>query len=168
MRWYVVNTRPRKEELARILLEQNGLEVFVPRVLEWSPSRRRTRERVTLLFPGYLFVRLSLNEHLARVRWTQGVRRLLGPDGHPAPVDDALVAELSARMGERGYLVQRPGLDAGDRVEVRGGPFAGLLGVVETPCTAAARVRVLLTIFARRTTVEVDARDLLRVRHGCS
>ena len=53
------------------------------------------------------------------------------------------IAEL---MGHRGYLVQRPELRPGDPVEVRHGPFSGLLGVVEAPSTARERVRVLLDL----------------------
>ncbi|HZI92806.1 MAG TPA: transcription termination/antitermination NusG family protein [Patescibacteria group bacterium] len=165
--WYVVSTRPRKEEFARMLLEQAGIAVFVPLVLEWSRSRRRTSEKVNLLFPGYLFVRMSLARDYARVRWTPGVGRVLGPDEHPTTVDESLIDEISARMGSKGYIVQRAELAPGDRVEVKHGPLAGLLGLVEGPSTAPERVRILLTFFARRATVEMDGRDVLRLGHGC-
>ncbi|HEY3176028.1 MAG TPA: transcription termination/antitermination NusG family protein [Candidatus Polarisedimenticolia bacterium] len=165
--WYVVNTKPRKEEFARRLLEQGGFTVLVPRVLEWSRSRGRMKERVSILFPGYIFVRMSAGRDHASVRWTPGVKRVIGAHDGPAPVDDALVSELASRMGDRGYIVQRPGLAAGDRIEVRGGPFAGLMGLVEGPSSAAERVRVLLTVFSRRTTVEIDERNLVRLGHGC-
>ena len=173
MNWYAVQTKPRKEELVRILLEQGGLTVFSPHVLEWSASRGRTRERVNLLFPGYLFVRMSPAQDHTRVRWTSGVKRILGAQDRPEPVDASLVSELTARMGAKGYIVQRPVLRAGDRIEVRRGPFAGLLGVVESPSTGLERVRVLLTVFSRKTTVEVEGRDLVRLGqvgqfgHGC-
>jgi transcriptional antiterminator NusG len=119
------------------------------------------------MFPGYLFVRMSFSRDYSRVRWTPGVGRIVGPDEHPTPVDESLIDELSARMGSRGYVVQRAELAPGDRVEVKQGPLAGLLGVVEGPSTAPERVRVLLTFFARRSTVEMNGRDLLRLGHGC-
>jgi len=166
MNWYAVHTKPRKEELVRILLEQAGLPIFLPHVLEWSPARGRTQEKVNLLFPGYLFVRMSLARDHSRVRWTSGVKRILGTPDQPAPVDESLILELEERMGPKGYIVQRPALQTGDRIEVRRGPFAGLLGVVERPSTGMERVRVLLTLFARGTTVEVEGRDLVRLGHG--
>lgn len=165
--WYAVSTKPRKEELVRILLEQAGLPVFLPHVLEWSRSRRRMEEKVNLLFPGYLFVGMSLARDYSRVRWTPGVRRVVGPEEQPTPVENALIEEIASRMGQKGYIVQRPGLALGDRVEIRHGPLAGLLGVVEAPSTALERVRVLLTLFSRKTTVEVDGRDLLRIGNRC-
>lgn len=165
-RWYVVNTKPRKEAFARTLLEQAGLTVLMPRLLEWSPRRGKMAERVGLMFPGYLFVRMSVGRDYARVRWTPGVKRVIGAEDQPTAVEDALVEELVSRMGDRGYIVQKPDLTTGDRVEVRRGPFAGLLGLVEGPIGAAERVRVLLTFFSRRTSVEIDERNLVRLGHG--
>jgi len=161
--WFVVSTKPQKEELVRVLLDQAGLEVFIPRILEWQGARRRMREQVRLLFPGYLFVSMSVLRDYPRVRWTPGVKKVLGADNQPTPIDRSLVEELQARMGRRGYLVQRPHFEAGDKVEVRHGPFVGLLGVVEGCSSAPERVRVLLTLFERRTSVEMDQRNLLRV-----
>jgi len=166
-RWYVASTRPRREEFARVMLEQQGLEVFLPMLLEWSPGRHRMREKLGHLFPGYLFVRMSGPRDYPKVRWSPGVHRLLGAGGEPEPVDDALVAEIAGRMGQRGYLVQRPDLHAGDPVEVRHGPFCGLLGVVEAPSTARERVRVLLGLFDRSTSVELEAKNLVRLGHRC-
>lgn len=163
--WFVVNTRPQKEELVRVLLEQAGLEVFMPRILEWHGSRRRMRERMHLLFPGYVFVGMSVSRDYPRVRWTPGVKRVLGAGDMPTPIDRSLVEELQARMGRKGYLMQSPNLMPGDKVEVRHGPFVGLLGVVEGCTTGQERVRILLTLFERRTSVEMDQRDLLRVGH---
>src|SRR2546422_6413846 len=102
--WYVVSTKPRKEELVKMLLDQGGLPVFLPRVLEWSRSRRATVEKVNLLFPGYLFVRMSLARDYTRIRWTPGVKRIVGPEEQPTPVEDALVEEITDRMGRKGYI----------------------------------------------------------------
>ena len=78
-RWYVASTRPRREEFARVMLEQQGLEVFLPvSVLEWSTGRGRMREQVRHLFPGYLFVRMAGPADYPKVKWAPGVRRLLG------------------------------------------------------------------------------------------
>jgi len=162
--WYVVNTKPRKEEFVRIMLEQAGLEVFVPRVLEWSRTRRRVGEKVRLMFPGYLFVQMSVARHYARVRWMPGVRKVVGSQDRPSAVDSALVEELASRMGTRGYIVQRASLEPGDNVAVRRGPFTGLLGVVEGPSSAPERVRVLMTFFERVTPVEFHGRDLVGIK----
>ena len=166
-RWYVVSTRPRQEEFARVMLEQQGLEVFLPMVLEWSTGRGRMREQVRHLFPGYLFVRMAGPRDFPKVRWTPGVRHLLGTGQQPEPVDDALVAGIAELMGHRGYLVQRPELRPGDPVEVRHGPFCGLLGVVESPATARERVRVLLELFDRNTSVELEVKHLIRLGRRC-
>ncbi|HET9481605.1 MAG TPA: transcription termination/antitermination NusG family protein [Candidatus Polarisedimenticolia bacterium] len=162
-RWYAVSTRPRKEELVRVLLCQAGLPVVLPLVLEWSPSRRRMREKVGLLFPGYLFVRFLAGRDLAKVRWTAGVRSVLGAGDCPTPVSDALIEEIVSRMAPRGYIQQRPELGPGEQVEVRRGPLTGLMGVVESASTSRERVRVLLTLFDRRTAVELELHDLARI-----
>ena len=57
----------------------------------------------------------------------------------------------------REYIVARRTLRRGEKVRVRGGPLAGLMGVVDAPCSGEERVRVLLDLFRQSVRVEMEA-----------
>lgn len=154
--WYVVRTKPRAEAFAAANLRTRAVEVFFPRL-----ARRFARDAaraIEPLFPGYLFAHLSLDTQFHIASWTPGVAHLLsGADGAPARLDDAVVASLRDRADGGDVLVPQPAFRTGDAVEVCSGPFAGLLAVVDRPCTATGRVQILLEILRRQTRVDLPA-----------
>ncbi len=141
-------------------IEDLGREVFLPILAERQRGRRRTT--VGPLFPGYLFARLSIAAgDLTRVRWTHGVRRLLGDGEGPRPVDDLLVDMIRRRADATGRVRLGSGLRRGDRVRVVDGPLSGLVGILErAAATPGERVYVLLDVFQRLTRVELPAQAI--------
>jgi transcriptional antiterminator RfaH len=155
--WYVVSTKPRREEFAATQLAQRAIDVFLPRIV----LSRRGESLVRPLFPGYLFAHIALHEHGARVTWTPGVRRLVTFDDEPPPVPDSAIEFLRSQIGAGGLIVARPRpLPVGRRVRVTNGPLSGLVGIIEDPPDARGRVRVLMDILRRQTRVSVDAQWL--------
>ena len=153
--WYVIQSNPRREAFVRGRIEDLGCEAFLPLMAERKPGRRRAT--VGPLFPAYLFARLSATD-LARVRWTQGIRRVLGNGQRPLPVEDAAVDLIRSRADRTGKV--RLGLDLrrGDSVKILDGPFAGLTGMLErSGVSPDQRVNVLLEVFHRCTRVEMPA-----------
>jgi transcriptional antiterminator RfaH len=155
--WYVVRTKPRAEAFAAANLRSKGVEVFYPRLAS-RLARAVAPIAAEPLFPGYLFARLALDREYHVVAWTPGVARLLGlGDGQPSPIDDGIVTSLRHRGSGGEILVPRPMLRVGDPVEIRSGPFAGLLAVVDRPCSAAGRVHILLDLLRRQTRIDLPA-----------
>ena len=73
-RWHAVLCKPRREALAEANLRNQGLEVYLPRMVGLRRRSGRWEQRIEPLFPRYLF----LNEGdggrgLASVRSTLGV-----------------------------------------------------------------------------------------------
>jgi transcriptional antiterminator RfaH len=155
--WYVVSTKPRREDFAATQIAQRGIDVFLPRLV----LVRRGGERVVRpLFPGYLFARLVLAAEGARVTWAPGVRRLVSFEGDPPPVPEAAIDFLRSQATPEGVIVARPRpLPVGRRVRVTTGPLAGLVGIIENPPDARGRVGVLMELLRRpmRVSVDVDA-----------
>ena len=162
--WYVVQAHPRKERLVGTRIQELGREVFLPTVSERRPGQRRST--VGPLFPGYLFARLGIaHGDLATIRWTHGVRRLLGDGAGPQPVADALVDSIRRRADRSGRVRLGAGLKRGERVRVLDGPLAGLIGLLERPAgTPVERVCVLLDVFQRLTRVELPSHAICGVR----
>jgi transcription antitermination factor NusG len=147
--WYVVRTKARKEDYAAQQLEGRGVGVFLPRIEEYG------RQQIAPLFPGYLFVRIALLEQYYRVVWTPGVRSFVAFGAIPTPVPTSVI-ELIQSSAEEGGVI-RPGVAfrPGDRVQVTGGPLAGLVAVIERPCSRRGRVKILLDFLRHGTSVEL-------------
>jgi transcription elongation factor/antiterminator RfaH len=153
--WYVVYSKPQKEEYAQLHLRSKGLEVFFPKL--FLPESARKRRRVIPLFPNYLFVRLRVfsNENHCAI-WSPGVTRIISFNGSPASVDEMIVKFLMAQSDHEGIIAARSNLRVGQEVRVCGGPLAGLVGIIRNPPDAKGRVTLLLNLFKRH--VEAEAR----------
>jgi transcriptional antiterminator RfaH len=149
----VARTKPRAEAFAAANLRSKAIEVFFPRL---APRFTRNATHAEPLFPGYLFARLSLIDQFHVASWTPGVAHLLsGGDGAPAALDDAVVESLRERAQDGDVLVPQPAFRAGDPVAIRTGPFAGLLAVIDRPCSGAGRIQILLEVLRRQTRVDL-------------
>ena len=152
--WYVARTKPRAEAFAAANLRSKAIEVFFPRL---APRfAHSTAHAAEPLFPGYLFARLSLVRQFHVASWTPGVAHLLsGADGAPAALDDTVVESLRGRTHDGDVLVPQPAFRAGDSVTIRTGPFAGLLAIIDRPCSGAGRIQILLEVLRRQTRVDL-------------
>jgi transcriptional antiterminator RfaH len=155
--WYVVQCKPSKELRAAAALEANlHINVYVPEV------RKHAREGACLvpLFPGYIFIRVNLDEvKFSSINSIPGVVRLLefgcGPQRIPVDVIEvvrAIVDRLNAQGGVPSHRFQ-----PGDEVRFTKGPFRDLEAQFIGPLTPSARVKVLLYFLGRLNEVQVDA-----------
>ena len=76
--------------------------------------------------------------------------------GDPAPVPQDLISGLMSRCDQDGKLLPPPTLDAGDKVQIVGGPFAEFIATVDS-IAPDTRIWVLLDLMGRTTRVVVDA-----------
>ncbi len=152
--WYVLYSKPQKEDYARFHLSAKGLEVFFPQL--WFPQCAKKRKRLVPLFPNYLFVRLKLfSEEFSYAKWSPGVSRVVSFNGIPASVDNAIMDFLMKQVNRNGIIEARPSLKSGQEVGITGGPFDGLVGVIQEPPNARGRVKILLQLLNRPTKVDV-------------
>jgi transcription antitermination factor NusG len=124
-------------------------------------GQRSTEPVIRPFFPGYLFVELDLSDlSWASIGRTQGVKRLMSsPEMRPLPVPlgfvEALMAQGRAGDGaiDPGAAPKFPALQKGQHVTVIEGAFTSFDGIVQM--TANDRVKVLLSIFGRKTLTEM-------------
>jgi transcription antitermination factor NusG len=148
-RWYVVQAKGRREAAAGQHLQRRGVEVFFPQLL--LPRYLGHARETVPMFPGYLFVRLVLPDQFDAVRWSPGVRRFVSASGQAAAVlDDGVVEFLRRNATPDGVVEARPNVDVGDRVRINGGPFDGLVAVIQRPPDARGRVKVLMELLTGR------------------
>lgn len=150
--WYVVYSKPHKEEQARFHLQKKHLDVFFPRLCLPGGAAKR---RIVPLFPNYLFVRIHLMTEYHHVAWTPGVRRMVCFNDEPVPLDERVVEFLMQQGGSQGLIMARSTLERGQIVEINDGPFAGLFGIIQRPPDHQGRVKVLLKLLSRQLNVDL-------------
>ncbi len=153
-RWYALYTKPKKEHQVDSLLQEQGIETYLPTVRR--KVRRRDRPERVIFFPSYLFARLDFQiVPLSSITWMPGVQRIVSFGDQPAVVADEIVALLRQRLEdieEVGYGRLRQG----DRVRITSGPLRDLEAVFDRPVSSAERVRILLDVVGRMMPVEID------------
>lgn len=181
MKWYVVQAyvgfeNKVKEELLDRAKKQNldhafG-EILIPTESEkgeteaknadGTPSKKSSKKPKAVL-PGYIFVQMELNEttwHL--VKSTQRVGGFIG-GRHPSPVPDAEIQALTKGVDGAMKVRAKVQLDKGDQVRVLDKRFLNLTGTVEEVVASKQKVKVLLSIFGRPTSVELDPREVEKI-----
>lgn len=152
--WCVVYTKAQKEDVAELNLRQRGFETFFPKLL--LPRSAKRKHHIVSMFPNYIFLRLSLFiGDYSSIIWCPGVRRLVSCDGVPATIEDSIMAFLLDQSGPDGVIAARCNVEIGQQVSISGGPFDGLVGIIQEPPNARGRVKVLLQLLNRPTRVDV-------------
>lgn len=153
--WYAVYSKPRREEFAQLHLRRKGLEVFFPRL--YLPNPRPRQGPIVPLFPSYLFVCLRLPEEYNYALWSPGVKTIVSFNGAPTPIDKKIINFLKDQADLEGVIKGRSNLTAGQEIRIKGGPFDGLIGIIQDPPNARGRVSILMQLLNRPVKVEVPA-----------
>jgi transcription antitermination factor NusG len=155
--WYAAYTCANHEKRVAQQVERRSLECFLPL---YESVRRWKDRRVRLelpLFPGYVFVRLALRDRL-QVLEIPGVARLVGFNGHPAPVPVEDIETIRACLAGRHPMQPHCFVQRGQRVRVLSGPLAGLTGIVVRQKKRTLFV-ISLELLMRSVSVEIDISD---------
>lgn len=156
--WYAIHTNSRQEERAYNNLRSWQVEVFFPKIKErrLNPYSGAATYITKSLFPGYIFARFNLNRLLHQVRFTRGVHDVVGIAGTPTSVQEELVTLIQMRADEDGYVQMDDDLKLGDKVVIKDGPLAGLMGVFNQETSEARRVSILLESIAYQAHIVVE------------
>jgi len=164
--WFAVNSHPNKEDTLFRAMQGQGLEVFFPciKVHPVNPRSRKFRP----YFPGYLFVRVDLEEAgMSVLQWMPHSKGLVSYGGEPAIVPDRLIHAIHKRMEEisqTGGGVQ-PGLTTGDTVTIESGPFEGYEAIFDLQISGSERVRVLLNLLNKnQLPLELSAGNIRKTK----
>ena len=166
-KWYIVHTYSGQEtrakqsllERARTAdLEEYFDEILIPEenVVEMVKGQKRTSKRK--FFPGYILVRMDLNDETWHVvKSTPKVTGFVGGGETPPPISDEEVARMTQRIKE-GAVKPKPKIhfEDGENVRVISGPFANFSGFVDEVLEDKEKLRVMVQVFGRATPVVLD------------
>jgi transcription antitermination factor NusG len=160
--WYAGYTAARHEKRVAEHFAQRGVEHFLPlyeTIHRWNNGRHRVQ---LPLFPGYIFVRIALQERL-RVLEVPGFVRLVGFNSLPVPLPEADINRMKEALNKGVLAEPYPYLTVGTRVEIRNGPLQGMTGILlrrQNKC----RVVISVDLIMRSMAVEVEASDVVPMR----
>lgn len=97
-RWYVVQTKPRKESTAENYLASKRIETFNPHMEHASVRNGRITTAAPL--PGYLFARFDFNRSYSLVRWGRGVNKVIGFGEYPTPLAEEVILIIQQRTNK--------------------------------------------------------------------
>jgi len=108
------------------------------------------------ILPGYVLVRMKMTDQTWNVvRNTPGVTGFVSGGGKPAPLQEEEVSQVLKQMTAEAPRV-KVGFRKGQSIRVIDGPFIDFVGVVDDISLAKGKVKVLLSLFGRETSVELD------------
>jgi transcriptional antiterminator NusG len=178
-RWYVVHTYAGYENKVKsnlasrvrsMAVEDRIFEVVIPMedVIEFKNGRKVVVQKK--VFPGYLLVRMGLDDHAWYVvRNTPGVTGFVGSGAKPTPLSRKEVEDILGtgvvEVGPQAEKKVRPRLEyeTGEQVRVVTGPFADFNGVISEIDVDRSKLKVLVNIFGRETPVELEFGDVAKL-----
>lgn len=165
--WYIIQTRTGFEESvlkniqARIdNHEVDGVvyQVLIPveDVVQVKNNQKKVTKRK--FFPGYVLINMEMEKDIYwAIKGINGVSGFLG-DPTPTPMDQSEVDQIfelmNASSPERPKAAVQ--FEKGEQVRITEGPFKYFVGKVDDVSEQKSKVRVIVTVFDRPTTMELD------------
>jgi transcription antitermination factor NusG len=155
--WYVINTKPKKEAQVERLFEEGGFAIYCPKHL--------SERRVKPFFPGYAFLVFDFPEQYQTVKYTRGVKRVVGNDDGPIPIPSEVIQSLREREKDGLIILEKYGREpgVGDEIEVMEGPLRGLKGVFKKEVGDRERVMILLNYVSYQGMLLIEKRKLRKI-----
>jgi len=170
--WYVIHTysgyedavaKNLKQRIESLAMEDKIFNVIVPKEkkIKIKNGKRKTVEEK--IYPGYVLVEMVVTDaSWYVVRNTPRVTGFLGAGTTPIPVSKHDMDDLMKRMevSEPEFTID---FEVGAAVKVIDGPFKGFEGKVSEIDKERGKIKVLVNMFGRDTSVELDSLQIKKV-----
>ena len=155
--WYLAYTKPRQEEIARVNLDQQGFESYLPLYKKFKKTEQGPVSIFEPMFPRYIFFRPGkVGQSISSVRSTKGITTVVRFGFEPAVIDDELLRRIRLLEEDRNHatLQDISQLKPGQTVRLQHTALQGVEGLVQS--VSSKRVAVLLEILGRPAVVELE------------
>lgn len=159
--WYVLQTKPNKENQVFHFLTSYDFDVYYPSI-RVKPADPRS-STIRPYFPRYMFLNEDLQKvGLSAIQWVPGLAGFVQFGDIPATVPSAVVHELKQRIEaiEAAYARPNEKFNPGDPVRITHGPLAGHEGIFDMRLSGGQRAQILLDLLGRLVKTHVDANSI--------
>jgi transcriptional antiterminator RfaH len=155
--WFVLNTKPKKEFQVERLFEEGGLEFYCPKYIHETKKKP--------FFPGYGFICFDYPAQYKLVKYTRGVKRIIGNQEGPVPIPDEVILQIKEREINGFVELEKYGElpEIGDEIEIMEGPMKGLRGVFRKELTDKDRVVILLSYVSYQGQLIIEKKKLKKI-----
>ena len=123
-RWYLLSTKPRSEKTAYDNLNNQGHETFLPTLAHTN--------KLSSLFPGYIFVKPRLGASYVSIKSTRGVKQFIKFGDIFPGISESLIEFLRTRIEQFETLaMHQKKYRKGQIVYVENGPFKNFEAVFD-------------------------------------
>ena len=172
-KWYIVHTYSGFEERVKETLRQRAealgmgeafgdIRIPTETVVEYKGGKKKETQRK--FFPGYILVEMEMSDAAWHVvKNTPKVTGFVGTGKKPTPLSEEEVNQIleqvvTAKEKPKPKYV----FEKAEPVRITDGPFNNFTGFVEEVYPDKMKVRVMVSIFGRKTPLELD---YLQVEH---
>jgi transcriptional antiterminator RfaH len=159
--WYLIRTKTGAERTAYAQLQHAVDRILLPLANMQVRQRDRSFQRVSPVFPCYLFAHFDLARMARQIRYTPGVSHIVRFGEQAAVVPTCVIDELIARCGEGPVDLLQPTFSPGTPVKVVHGPFQEFRAVFDGYLSGTERVAVLLKVMNEERRVVMPARMVI-------
>jgi transcription antitermination factor NusG len=155
MNWYAGYTKCNHERVVHKLLQEKGINTFLPEIV--AQTRRKNRRILVKrpLFRNYLFIQIdAMQENWIKVFRTPGLARICG-NGRPMPIPDDDINSIKIFISSDRSILPLPYLHIGSKVQVVSGPLAGAIGVLLHEDHKKRRLSVSLELMGQSVVVSL-------------
>jgi transcription antitermination factor NusG len=152
--WFALTVKPQHEKVVTSVLQNKGLEGFLPLYRARRRWSDRIKELELPLFPGYIFCRFCIQSRMA-VLSISSVTSIVGFGNRPAEVPEEEIDGVKAMIASGLPVGPWPYVKVGQTVLIDRGPLAGLTGVLIRE-KDAWRVVLTVEMLRRSVAVEID------------
>ncbi len=168
--WYAIHTyagyenavaRNLKQRIESLNMGDKIFEVIVPIEKKIKVKGGKRIEEEEKIYPGYVLVDMAVtDDSWYVVRNTPRVTGFVGSGVYPVPLSKVEIDTIFGRMNAN-TVKHNSGLKIDDAVIITDGPFKDLEGKVSEIDNDRGKVKVLVLMFGRETSVELD---MLQIR----
>jgi len=147
LQWYILSIKPKQEQIVIKNLDILGVQSYLPLYKKKKKVKKTKTDVVAPLFPGYLFCKFEFDEHYQKIRYTRGVKKVLGNKQSLWVIADEKINDIRNR--EQGGLVVlkkvEEKFEKGAPIIVDEGDFDGWEGIFVEDIPDEKRAVILLT-----------------------
>ena len=153
--WYCIKVHPKKERLVERYLKVHNVETYLP-VFKSNLYKNSTPvSKTDFLFPGYIFVRINIDEQKRLVSYSPGVSHIVSFNNKYVIVSEEIINLIINSTNE--YMNKNPIslLKIGDNIIISRGVMSGHTARVSSVLPKFERIRVLFDLIGTNVEIEI-------------
>lgn len=145
--WCIIHSKPKQEFCAEKNLKSLDINVYLPVYMKKIKKNKIKIDCISPLFSGYLFAQFNIYDFYQKVKYTKGVKSILGYNEYLWTIADAKIQDIKFRE-DNGIVLLRKREDSfhkGDRIFIDEGDFEGWEGIFQEELPDRERAIIMLT-----------------------